>query len=93
MKLTNSKWNLESFLGNMNLHLKIIPDFRPKQKTLEQKIRVKSIVTYFPISKVSLDDSEMKRPTSGPIHIVWAHRWEHDKNPKLLFSVLSLVFV
>ena len=24
----NSKWNLESFLGNMNSHLKIIPDFR-----------------------------------------------------------------
>ena len=24
----NSKWNLDSFLENMNTHLKIIPDFR-----------------------------------------------------------------
>ena len=29
----NSKWNLDSFLGNMNSHLKIIPDFRHGFKT------------------------------------------------------------
>jgi len=120
----NSKWNLDSFLENMNSHLKIIPDFRhdieksdillgqlegppcnllrwyfdnfnlcqKRPKNLEEKIRQKSIVTYFPISRWNFNE-ESNRPKSGPVHIVWAHRWEHDKNPKLLFSVLRSVQV
>ena len=63
-----------------------------RPKNLEERIRQKSIVTYFPISKWNLNE-ESKRPKSGPVHIVWAHRWEHDKNPKLLFSVLRSVQV
>ena len=62
-----------------------------RPKNLDERIRQKSIVTYFPISKWNLNES--KRPKSGPVHIVWAHRWEHDKNPKLLFSVLRSVQV
>ena len=66
--------------------------YQKRPKNLEERIRQKSIVTYFPISKWNFNE-ESKRSKSGPVHIVWAHRWEHDKNPKLLFSVLRSVQV
>lgn len=35
-----------------------------------------------PVSEEDTED-QMK-----PLHIVWPHRWEHDKNPELFFSTL-----
>ncbi|KAM8856388.1 tRNA-queuosine alpha-mannosyltransferase isoform 2-T2 [Spinachia spinachia] len=35
-----------------------------------------------PVSKADPGD-QMK-----PLHIVWPHRWEHDKNPELFFSTM-----
>uniref|UniRef100_A0A1A7WYN3 tRNA-queuosine alpha-mannosyltransferase n=1 Tax=Iconisemion striatum TaxID=60296 RepID=A0A1A7WYN3_9TELE len=48
--------------------------------TLESTCGSKTIVT--PVSEVE-SAAQVK-----PLHIVWPHRWEHDKNPELFFNTL-----
>ncbi|XP_078377425.1 tRNA-queuosine alpha-mannosyltransferase-like isoform X2 [Oculina patagonica] len=120
----NSCFNMESFLSSINCFLKLMPDYRPKG--LDQMIRPKCRVVYFPLKEVNAFESacgkdglvlETKIPVedvmekimpdgskkthlkssvyqqleskdSRPLHIVWAHRWEHDKDPDLFFHTL-----
>ncbi|XP_053138882.1 glycosyltransferase-like domain-containing protein 1 isoform X3 [Hemicordylus capensis] len=83
----NSAYNMESFLTSIGKFMKLMPDHRPKD--LEKIIRPKCQVLYFPVkfSNISsiltrLDDQQK------PLHIVWPHRWEHDKDPESFFKVL-----
>nr|XP_043875663.1 glycosyltransferase-like domain-containing protein 1 isoform X2 [Solea senegalensis] len=109
----NSRFNMESFLSSISLHMKKIPDHRPKH--LDQLIRPKCVVLNFPVQfpevsrllpkhKLALQQRQTcscegeSGPGPGlkqdcgeqmkPLHIVWPHRWEHDKNPQLFFSAL-----
>ncbi|CAL1295880.1 unnamed protein product [Larinioides sclopetarius] len=93
--LFNSSFNKESFLKSLPTFFNLMPDYRPKD--LEQEIRPKCEVLYFPIdvpgssvdckgeppSKKHVPDVSHKR-----LHIVWPHRWEHDKDPETFFSVM-----
>ena len=80
---------MTSFLENIPKIFKLFPDYRPKN--VPGKIRDKSNVVYFPVSlPSSLADSHIV-PDGDVPHIVWAHRWEHDKNPKLFFDALSTI--
>ncbi|KAI5628578.1 glycosyltransferase-like domain-containing protein 1 isoform X1, partial [Silurus asotus] len=154
--LFNSAFNMESFLSSISGFMKTMPDHRPKG--LEQLIRPKCRVLYFPIrfpdvtrflpehklrlrqtqspcnisSKTSPEIAAARCPqtfalisfsscsvlnafssgepqsgeeqrlefaaeepehrpdlgSEGPLHIVWPHRWEHDKDPELFFQTL-----
>ncbi|XP_053351725.1 glycosyltransferase-like domain-containing protein 1 isoform X1 [Clarias gariepinus] len=145
--LFNSAFNMNSFLSSISSFMKTMPDHRPKG--LEQLIRPKCHVLYFPVSfpdvksflpehklllrqsqsqsDISSQDShkqpetaavgsttsqnvkeqrhkydieELERqaaskPSSNPegatprpLHIIWPHRWEHDKDPELFFQTL-----
>jgi len=83
----NSRFNMESFLSSIDSFLHLIPDHRPKN--LKEKIAPKCDFLYFPINfqNKQLQPSMTERGNE-PIHILWPHRWEHDKNPTLFFDTL-----
>lgn len=65
-----------------------------KLKNIRETIEPKCSVLYFPIDlqrmpmtmKSSL--SEKEKRSASELHLIWPHRWEHDKNPALLISTL-----
>ncbi|KAH8354769.1 hypothetical protein KR084_007102 [Drosophila pseudotakahashii] len=90
--LFNSQFNLTSFLDNVQPFLKIQPDFRIKG--IREKIEKKCQVLYFPVkfqrfpNRRSADLVRDQDQDRECLHLVWPHRWEHDKNPKLLAEAL-----
>lgn len=72
--LFNSKFNMETFLGNIKSFFKTQPDFRPKN--LREQIEPKCFVLYFPMNFEDIPKAPMLCPTmDSPVKIVWPHRW------------------
>ncbi|XP_046846997.1 glycosyltransferase-like domain-containing protein 1 isoform X2 [Xenia sp. Carnegie-2017] len=97
--LFNSCYNMDSFLNSIDTFLNLMPDFRPKN--LSHQIRSKSKVLYFPICLVDeleffkdqnlvedVDDVVNDVDHRHRLHIVWPHRWEHDKDPTFFFQTI-----
>ncbi|XP_056291326.1 glycosyltransferase-like domain-containing protein 1 isoform X2 [Pseudoliparis swirei] len=94
----NSVFNMDSFLSSISSFMKKIPDHRPRD--LDLLIRPKCVVLYYPVqfpdvSRFGESRTDQRPVGEGgtgdqmePLHIVWPHRWEHDKNPELFFSTL-----
>ncbi|KAM3968639.1 tRNA-queuosine alpha-mannosyltransferase-like isoform 1-T1 [Aphomia sociella] len=87
--LFNSYYNRDSFLSHINSHLKMQPDY--KVKNLEQLIKTKCKVVYYPIEISIMDEyiSGVDKVVTDNLHIVWPHRWEFDKNPEAFYRVLK----
>jgi len=81
----NSAYHRDDFLSALQAFLKRMPDHRPLDAI--EALRKKSKI--YPQGITSRVMRE-KRP-AGPIRILWAARWEHDKNPEDLFEALKLV--
>ncbi|XP_055320106.1 glycosyltransferase-like domain-containing protein 1-like [Sitodiplosis mosellana] len=84
--LFNSKFNQSSFLDNISTFLNIQSDF--KIKGLRDRIEPKCEVLYFPIKFHRMPMERATERNFSELHLLWAHRWEHDKNPQLLANTL-----
>jgi glycosyltransferase involved in cell wall biosynthesis len=78
----NSAFNRDSFLGELPAFLSRMPDHQPFEAV--ERIRAKSEV--HPPGIRALPARGPREP--GPLRILWAARWEHDKNPRLFFEGL-----
>jgi len=79
----NSAFNRDSFLEALPGFLARMPDYQPLEAV--DRIRAKSDVQppgiTFPLARSGR--------ASGPLRILWAARWEHDKNPAAFFEAMQ----
>lgn len=79
----NSAFNRDSFLEGLHDFLQRMPDFKPLADV--DRIREKSAVR-----PPGIDPVPARGPREpGPMRILWAHRWEFDKNPGDFFAALD----
>ena len=83
----NSQFHVDCFLEALVKFLKSMPDCQPLE--VAEKIRAKASV--HPPGIADLTGFCERKP--GPLRILWAARWEHDKNPKLFFEALDILNV
>jgi glycosyltransferase involved in cell wall biosynthesis len=92
--LFNSKYHMDSFLGDLDPFLGAFPDHNEVLSI--ERIRDKSRLLYLgmdferfdsAISKESAPPSDEKSP---PL-ILWNHRWEYDKGPEEFFQALNIL--
>ncbi|HPF37493.1 MAG TPA: DUF3524 domain-containing protein [Phycisphaerae bacterium] len=83
----NSAFHLEDFLAAAGDLLSRMPDHTPKGAV--DAIRAKSIVMTPGIEVPDVIPAPDSEPR--PLHIVWAARWEHDKNPEDFFAAIRIL--
>ena len=81
----NSAFHRESFLSALEEFLRRMPDYSPLDRL--EIIRERSIVKY---PGIEMFPTRGKR-CEGPMRILWAARWEQDKDPETFFGALSLL--
>ncbi len=82
----NSTFHKDSFLEALGEFLHRMPDYQPVESV--ELIRSKAIICPPGIEKI---DKRAADRTEGPVRILWAARWEHDKNPEEFFKALEIV--
>jgi glycosyltransferase involved in cell wall biosynthesis len=79
----NSAFHRDEFLTALRVFLKRMPDNRPLEAI--EEIRGKSSVRRPGIKTFPVRGKR----SPGPMRILWAARWEHDKNPEDFFAAVK----
>lgn len=82
----NSRFNKTSFLDEVNRFLNV--QSICKIKNLPELIDPKCDILHFPTDFNCIQRAADYRPDRNVLHLIWPHRWEHDKNPRLLADTL-----
>lgn len=83
----NSRYNLDSFVGHLRKLMKFWPDFQPKS-SIDDLLEKSSV--FPPGIAWRLDEfKRAARKPDEPLHLLWAARWEHDKNPDDLLAIFK----
>ena len=82
----NSAYNLHSFFEGAKAHLRKMPDFRPFSQL--SGLRRRCTVMY---PGITIPEVHSAPRPAGPLRILWAARWEHDKGPEDFFEALTLL--
>ncbi len=81
----NSAFHRDEFLSALGTFLRRMPDHHPLDAI--EAIRTKAQV--HPPGVTAMPRSPDRTP--GPLRILWAARWEHDKNPEDFFQALTIL--
>ncbi len=81
----NSEYHRQSFINGAEKLLQKMPDYRSMET-------VKSIADKSSVIGIGIDLPRLPlKPKSSTPRILWNHRWEYDKNPKLFFDTLLAI--
>jgi len=84
--LFNSRYHMESFLDAAGALLKRMPDYVPHRGP--ERIGERARVVPVGVDLASIDSRRPGLRRTGPLCVLWNHRWEYDKGPDEFFSVM-----
>jgi glycosyltransferase involved in cell wall biosynthesis len=86
--LFNSRYHMEAFIGAAGRLLRKMPDCLPER--VPERIRERAHVVPVGVDFESVDRLRPHAETrSGPLCILWNHRWEFDKAPEVFFDAME----
>ncbi len=81
----NSIFHRDSFLEALAVFLRKMPDCQPIDAV--ERIREKALIYPPGVNEIVKRGDRQ----AGPLRILWAARWEHDKNPEDFFEALKIL--